>query len=101
MSVLVTMRIHGDASRLEGVAEHDHDAFAAVSRRGESLGAIFHRFYAKDGEILVIDEWPDEESFHRFFDSTPEIPKFMAEAGVSSPPEVSFWHRLDLGDEIG
>jgi hypothetical protein len=65
------------------------------------MGATYYRFYATDDEILVIDEWPDEQTFQEFFDSTPEIPRVMAEAGVTEAPEITFFRRLDLGDEIG
>jgi hypothetical protein len=101
MSVLMCLRIEGDASRLEALARQDPDAFPTVSGRGKEAGATFHRFYAKDNEILVIDEWPDEQSFHTFFDNSPEIPKFMAEAGVTAQPQVTFYRKLELGDDIG
>ncbi|MDX6218745.1 MAG: hypothetical protein QOJ48_426 [Frankiales bacterium] len=101
MSVLMCLRIEGDARRLEALAARDPDAFPTVAARGREAGAMFHRFYANDKEILVIDEWPDEESFHKFFDNSPEIPKFMAEAGVTAQPQVTFYRKLELGDSIG
>jgi hypothetical protein len=101
MSVLMCLRIEGDASRLEALAKQDPDTFPTVAARGREAGARFHRFYATDKEILVIDEWPDEQSFHTFFDNSPEIPKFMAEAGVTAQPQVTFYRKLELGDDIG
>ena len=101
MSVLMTLRVTGDAKALEHLAEVDPEAFSRVSAAGAAMGATFHRFYATDDQILVIDEWPDEETFHRFFDSQPEIPKIMAEAGVSTAPEITFYRKLELGDDIG
>ena len=101
MSVLMCLRVEGDAKRLEHIYAEDPNAFANVAARGREAGATYHRFYATDTEIMVIDEWPDEESFHKFFASQPEIPKFMAEAGVHSAPEITFYRTLDLGDAIG
>jgi len=101
MSVLMTLRVSGDAKALEHIAETDPQAFSTVSAAGKAAGATYHRFYASDSEILVIDEWPDEASFHSFFQSQPDIGKFMAEAGVTSEPEITFYRKLELGDDIG
>ena len=101
MSVLMTLRVQGDATQLEHMRDIDPDAFARVAAEGKKAGATYHRFYATDTEILVIDEWPDEQSFHAFFTSQTEIPKMMAEAGVTEPPEITCYRKLDLGDDIG
>ena len=101
MSVLMTLRVPADASRLEALAEKDPTVLASVAAKGQASGATYHRFYATDTEILVVDVWPDEESFQAFFASTPEIPDIMAEAGVTTAPEITFWRQLDLGDDIG
>jgi hypothetical protein len=101
MSVFMTLRVKADPSRLEAMYEADPQRFASVAAKGKSMGASYHRFAASDDEILVIDEWPDEQTFHAFFDSTPEIPKIMADAGVSSEPVITFHRRLQLGDDIG
>jgi len=66
-------------------------------------GVIAHRFYGSDdGQIMVIDEWPDEQSFQTFFQEQQEpIGSMMQEAGVTSEPQVRFWRKLDTHDEIG
>ena len=101
MSVFMTLRVKGDPHRLEQMYEADPTRFADIAAKGEAAGALYHRFGAGDGEILVIDEWPDEKSFHAFFDATPEIPKLMADAGVTEQPTITVHRRLDLGDDIG
>jgi heme-degrading monooxygenase HmoA len=101
MSVLMTLRVKGDAKKLEALYAADKNHFARVADKGKTMGATYHRFYATDDEVLVVDQWPDEESFHAFFSSTPEIPEIMAAAGVTEQPTVTFWHELDLGDSIG
>ena len=101
MSVLMTLRVKGDATQLEHLYETAPDTFSKVSAVGKQMGATYHRFYASDDEIVVIDEWPDEETFQKFFDSQPEIPKIMAAAGVTTQPEIRFYRQLDLGDHIG
>ena len=101
MSVLMTLRVKGDMTQLEALAEKDPTVFPTVSGKGKEMGATYHRFYATDTEILVIDAWPDEATFQKFFDSTPEIGEVMAKAGVTTPPEITFWREVDLGDGIG
>jgi hypothetical protein len=48
----------------------------------------------------VVDEWPDSESFRRFFNDSPDIGEMMAEAGVTSEPAPVFWRELDTPDKF-
>ena len=100
MSVLVTLRIKGDPTRIEQALKSDHDRLMAIAERSKSKGALHHRFYgSSDGsEALVVDEWETAEGFQEFFGESPEIGAMMAEAGVTSEPEVTFWNELDTPD---
>lgn len=100
MTVLMTLKIPADAERLAQFAKDNPGLMSGISGRGKAQGAISHRFYAAGGSLMVIDEWPDEETFHKFFDSEPEIKDILAAAGASGAPEVTFWSKLDLGDEF-
>jgi hypothetical protein len=100
MTVLMTLKVPGDAARLEQFGKDNPGLIPSISGRGRDYGVISHRFYASGGTIMVVDEWPDEESFHKFFEASPEIKDIMAAAGASGPPEITFWTKLDLGDEI-
>ena len=74
----------------------------AIVNSTKEHGLIAHRFYGAPGQILVIDEWPDPESFQRFFAAMQsEIEPMMAEVGVTAEPEVIFWRALDTGDAVG
>jgi len=101
MSVLMTLRVKGDATKLEALAAKDPTLIPSVANKGKEMGALYHRFYATDDEILVVDIWPDAATFQAFFDSTPEIPNIMSEAGVTTAPEITMWRKLELGDDIG
>lgn len=98
MSVLMTMRVSGDP---KGVEATDPDVLNKIVARAREYGVIRHRFYGSDDEVLVVDEWPDEASFQRFFDASPEIKDVMDRAGVMSAPAVEFWRPLDVDDAIG
>ena len=95
MSVLMTLRVSGDPKAIEAF---DRDVLKTVSARGREHGALHHRFYGSDTEVLVIDEWPDEASFQAFFDASPEIKQIMDSAGVMSAPQIDFWRTLDVDD---
>jgi len=98
MSVLMTMRVHGDPKSVE---HEDKALMKSIAERGKEHGVISHHFYGSDDEVLVIDEWPDEESFQRFFEATPEIQGIVQRAGATAAPDVMFWHHLETGDDIG
>jgi hypothetical protein len=102
MTVLVTLRISGDPSRLEAVSAQDPAAFPAVLALAKPHGVISHHFYASEGQVLVVDEWPTEDAFRTFYEQAgPQIGAIMEQTGVTAPPEVTFWNKLDLGDDLG
>ena len=97
MSVLMTLRVSADAKAIEATPP---EVLQTVIDRAKSLGATQHHFYGSDKEVLVVDEWPDEASFQKFFDSSPEVKDMMDRAGTGQP-EITFWHHLDVDDDIG
>jgi heme-degrading monooxygenase HmoA len=99
MSVLMTLRVAGDPKAIEAI---DQATFKTVVDRAKEMGGLIsHHFYGGDNEVLVVDEWEDEASFHAFFEASPEIPEMMQAAGVTTEPEISFWRHLDTGDSVG
>ena len=50
----------------------------------------------------MIDEWPNPQAFQTFFDDNgPEIQRIMSTIGVTSEPVITFWHKLETGDDVG
>jgi uncharacterized protein with GYD domain len=77
------------------------DRIKSISDRAKEHGVIAHRFYGAEGQIMVVDEWPDAESFHRFFEAlAPEIGPMMQQVATSEP-EITFWRKLETRDEVG
>src|SRR5438477_6960196 len=102
MSVIMSMRVKGDPNKLEQFAQQNSTRLLAIVEDAKEHGVIAHRFYADDGEIMVLDEWPDAESFQQFFEHmSPDIQAIMSEVGVQSEPEIRFWRKLDTGDDVG
>jgi len=103
MSVIMTLRSNGDPKRLEERAANNPDAIRAIAEQARKEGLIAHRFYGSDdGQVMVVDEWPDAESFQRFFAANrAQIEPMMADIGATGAPEVRFWHKLDTHDDVG
>jgi hypothetical protein len=103
MSVLMMLRAKGDPAKLEKLAANDPGRIGAISKDAKNYGLIGHRFYGSDdGQILVLDEWPDADSFQRFFAAhQDDIGPMMAEVGSTAPPEITFYRILDTHDEVG
>ncbi|MFD7160249.1 hypothetical protein ACFV9C_37060 [Kribbella sp. NPDC059898] len=102
MSVLMTLRMTGDATAVEKLGADNGALFQGVVADASSRGLISHHFYGSGTEVLVVDEWPDEASFRAFFEhSGPQIQQIMAKAGVTAEPEPEFWRHLEVGDDVG
>jgi len=101
VSVIVTLRVSGDPDKLERLAGEKGDVLRDIAERAKDHGLIAHRFYGSDGQILVVDEWPDPESFQRFFAAEQDTIGPMMEQVATSEPEITFWRKLETGDDIG
>ena len=102
MSVLMTFLVKGDPDALEQAAAQDPDGLRAIGDEAKKAGLIAHRFYGSEGQIMVIDEWPDRESFERFFESQREkIEGMMQAVGVQGEPGINFWRELETNDAVG
>ena len=103
MSVFMTVVANGDARKLEEHAASDPDGMRAVLDSAKQHGLIAHRFYgSEDGQIMVLDEWPDEQSFQSFFEeNSGRIVPMSQAAGVTAEPQPRFWHELETNDAYG
>jgi hypothetical protein len=97
----MTLRVSGDPDKLEQLAAANPDAIRGISERGQAAGAIAHRFYGSDGQIMVVDEWPDEASFQQFFAAEQETIGSMMAQVATGEPEITFWRKLETGDDVG
>ena len=102
MSVYVTLRVSVDPATFEAQAASDPDVIPRIMAVAKDKGLIAHRWFGRDGECVAVDEWPDAESFQAFFDEAgPDIGPIMGAMGVTSPPEVTVWRGVELGDTFG
>jgi hypothetical protein len=103
MSVIVTLRVKGDAAALERYAQENPDVMTRVVDRAKGYGVLAHRFYGNgEGDMMVIDEWPDFESFQTFFaEAAGDIGPMMQAAGVADEPRPEAWSKLETHDDFG
>jgi hypothetical protein len=102
MSVIMTMEVQGDPAEVERFAAENPEKMRGIADRAVENGIIAHRFYASGDRIMVADEWPDAESFQRFFAQVEaEVGEMMHAAGIAGEPQPTFWRKLDTRDEIG
>lgn len=104
MSVFLTLKIPGDPQAMEQYAKDNADRLHGVVDAAKRHGLIAHRFYgADDGSgILVLDEWPDRQSFEAFFaEQQPQIMPMVEAVRATGQPEPTFWEELKTGDAYG
>jgi heme-degrading monooxygenase HmoA len=94
MSVVVMGHVKGDPEKIKQVFANHKDDMAAITKIGQTMGAISHKFVQGDGEVVILDEWDSAEHFQEFFSSQPMIAQMMQEAGVTGPPEVQVYEVL-------
>jgi hypothetical protein len=100
MSVIMMLRVQADVDAFERYAAENSETLERVSADGREKGAIHQFFAAGDGELVVIDEWPDEASFQGFFEGQTEIPGIMQAAGATGEPQVTFFRKLETSDQF-
>ncbi|HEU5478011.1 MAG TPA: hypothetical protein VFU64_09350 [Gaiellaceae bacterium] len=101
MSVIMTLRAPGDPDKLEQLAAEKADVVRGIAERAKGHGLIAHRFYGSQGQIMVVDEWPDPVSFQQFFEAEQETIGPMMAQVTTGEPEITFWRKLDTHDEVG
>jgi heme-degrading monooxygenase HmoA len=104
MSVIMTLTLNGDPTALEKYAADNKDKMQSVLDAAKRHGLIAHRFYGSDDgqRVLVLDEWPDRQSFESFFhEQESEIAPMMEAAGATSDPEPIVWRELESHDAYG
>ena len=101
MSVIAILRVKGNPADLERYAAGPGgDVMRRIADAARGSGATRHRFAAGDNEILVVDEWPDEQTFQAFFTSQPEIADVMRDGGAQGAPEIVFYRVMDTPDQF-
>ena len=104
MSVIMVQEVTADPNGLEQYAAGNQETVRAILEAAKKHGLIAHRFYgSEDGKkVLIVDEWPDRESFESFAEEqAPQIePMFKAASGTEES-EPTYWRELTTYDAFG
>jgi hypothetical protein len=104
MSVIMALRLDGDPAKFEEYVK-DHPEMAEIGDDAVKRGLIAHRFFgSQDGNhVIVVDEWPDAETFQAFYSANEgKIGEMMGAAGVSGEgAQPEFWRVLETPDKHG
>ena len=102
MSVIMGLRVTADPDRVQQALTSDPERRKRIAQRARDGGCIHHRFYANEAgsAVLAVDEWPDVDSFMRFFENSQDIGEMMGEAGVTGRPTPAFYREMDTPDRF-
>jgi hypothetical protein len=104
LSVMMTLQVTGDPKAQEHLTSENTNKLQDVLAAAKRHGLIAHRYYGSDdgSSVMVLDEWPDRQSFESFFqEQESEIGPMFASAGVTSQPEPKYWRELATHDAFG
>ena len=71
-----------------------------ITAYGKSLGQIGHRMLTDGKDLVVIDEWPDADTFNKFFAGAARMGEFLSGAGVTGEPEVTMLDAVDMAGQF-
>jgi hypothetical protein len=100
MSVIVIGRMTVDPANVEKLWSDRQADFEGIAVAAKDAGAIHHRWAFGDGEVMIIDEWPDATSFQAFFESQALIADLMQAAGVQGPPQFDIYESKEGPDQF-
>jgi hypothetical protein len=100
MSVIVVGHMKVDPANVEKLWRDRKADFENIAKEAKAAGATHHRWGFGDGQVVIIDEWPDAASFQNFFESQATIPELMQAAGVQGPPEFEILEAKTAPDEF-
>jgi hypothetical protein len=100
MSVIVIGRMTVDPGNVQKLWAERRSDFVAIAEDAKRAGAMHHRWAFGESHVVLVDEWPDAESFQQFFGSQPKIADLMQAAGVQGPPEFEILGAQDAPDQF-
>ncbi len=97
MSVIVIARFTvSDVGKALDFARNNADVPEEITVYGKSLGQIGHRMTTDGNDLVVIDEWPDADTFNTFFAGATRMGEFLSGAGIVGEPEVTILDAVDV-----
>ena len=97
MSVIVVARFSvSDVGKAAEWARAHAEVPEDITAYGKSLGQIGHRMFTDGKDLVVIDEWPNADTFNAFFAGATRMGEFLSGAGIIGEPEATILEPLDV-----
>jgi quinol monooxygenase YgiN len=104
MSVIMVQEIAADPEGLEEFAAAHQETVQSILEAAKKHGLIAHRFYGSDdgSKVLIVDEWPDRESFESFAEEqASQIEPMLEASSAIETSEPTYWRELTTQDAVG
>jgi hypothetical protein len=97
MSVTVIARFTvSDVGKAVEWAKANAEVPEDITAYGKSLGQIGHKMLTDGKDLVVIDEWPDGDSFTTFFAGASRMGEFLTGAGIVGEPDITILDALEV-----
>lgn len=101
MSVFVIARFTvADLGKALEWGKASGDVAEDITAYAKSLGQIGHRMLTDGKDLVVIDEWPDADTFNKFFAGAARMGEFLSGVGVVGEPEVTMLDAVDVAGQF-
>ena len=101
MSIFVIARFKvSDLDKALQWGKANGDIAEDITAYGKSLGQIGHRMLTDGRDMVVIDEWPDADTFNKFFAGAARMGEFLSGAGIVEEPELTMLDAVDIAGQF-
>jgi len=100
MTAIVINRYRTTAAEIERGFHTRHTDGEALAEIARAEGCLHHRLAVSDDdqEVIIIDEWQDEEAYNRF-SLNPAVIEIVTRFGLAEPPESDYYRTIyDVGE---
>jgi quinol monooxygenase YgiN len=101
MTAIVIVRYRTTESQIAGVERSRPGDVEALAEIARAEGCLHHRVAVSDDdrEVIMIDEWEDEDAYNRFALS-PDVIEITNRFGLHDPPESDYYRTIDGAAEF-
>ena len=95
MTAIVITRLKSHAADWERATRSRPGEFDVLSEMAKAEGCLHHRVAVSDDDrdVILIDEWPDEEAYNRFA-LNPTVIDLLQGLALQDPPETDYYRSI-------
>lgn len=95
MTAIVITRYKSEADDYQRVVRRQPGDFDVLAEIARAEGCLHHRVAVSDddGDVILIDEWPDKEAYNRFT-LNPAVVDVLRGLALEDPPETFYYRAI-------